>query len=127
MIMDITTQLANALEVEKIDIRDIKAARDGGYNVVLKDYRKFRNVQPQEEEKKKFVRERSPAPRDANLVPGTEMYIPEDLQAVYIRPRRATIVQLRALCDLLGLEPQKRLRKGEIVKLINEWKVEHAP
>jgi DNA-binding Xre family transcriptional regulator len=130
----LTIQLANALNIEPADILDIAAARDGGFNVVLDDYRKYRNVEPKpiepsELEQLSFVKSASSAKSAVQsvVVPGTEMYIPEELQAAYTKPHRSTIKTLKELCELLEIETPKRIKKSEIVKLINEWKLEHAP
>ena len=123
----LTLELANALDVEPEEIRAVAAARDGGYNVVLDDYRKMRNVQPEPIEPEESPQEKISEVADADIVPGTEMYIPEELQAAYTKPHRATVKTLKELCDLLEIPTKKRMIKKDIVQMINEWKLEHAP
>ena len=90
-------QLANALNIPAADIRDMRAARDGGYNIVLLNYQKFRNVEPLEAERPELIPvEQLPLARDV-AVPGTEMYIPEELQKAYGNPKRASVVILKKL------------------------------
>jgi hypothetical protein len=123
----LTLELANALNIEPDDILAVATARDGGYNVVLEDYRKIRNVQPKPIEPAESLQEKISEVIDADIVPGTEMYIPEDLQSAYIRPYRSTVKVLKELCVLLEIPTKKRMKKIQIVRLINEWKLEHAP
>ncbi|MFL7838039.1 MAG: hypothetical protein ACK2T4_06755 [Candidatus Promineifilaceae bacterium] len=120
------TYLANALETEAANIRDVKAARDGGYNVVLMNYQKFRNVQPKTEVEEKFPREFVEPLVDGDLLPGTTIVLPENLQIAYRRPRRATIPLLKELCRLLDIPQKKRTKKIEIVRAINQWKLENV-
>lgn len=121
-------QLAQAIKVDPTDIRDYRPARDGGYNVVLTNFQKFRNVEPREDES---LTDGPGAgistPRDANIVPGTEIYIPESLQKAYSAPRRASASVLRQLLDLLEIESTSKTKKAELVKLVNDWKEVHAP
>ena len=121
-------QLAQAIKIDPADIRDYRPARDGGYNVVLMNFQKFRNVEPQEEEApEEQPRIGTSKARDANIVPGTEIYIPESLQKAYSAPRRASAQVLRQLLDLLEVESNSRTKKAELVKLVNDWKAVHAP
>jgi hypothetical protein len=120
------TQLANALDKEPGDILDVKAARDGGYNVVLTDYRKFRNVQPEPEREEKIPQEFIEPLINGDILPGTTIVLPEDLQAAYSKPNRTTVPVLKELCKLLGITVKKRSKKRDIVSLINDWKLQKA-
>jgi hypothetical protein len=127
MTTTLTLELANALDVKPDNIRAISSARDGGYNVVLDDYRKIRNVQPKPVEPENQPQETVSEVVDADVVPGTEIYIPEELQAAYAKPHRATVKTLKELCELLEIKTPKRITKAKIVQQVNEWKLEHAP
>jgi hypothetical protein len=130
-------QLANAIEVEPSDIRDVRSARDGGYNIVLMNYQKFRNIEPLAEEAAEEVGpsefaasltvKSDTSPQEVYIVPGAEIYIPDDLRKAYVRPRRATIAKLKELLVLLEVAHKSNVPKKQLVKLVNDWKLEHAP
>jgi hypothetical protein len=125
------TKLANALKVKPAEIRDYREARDGGYNIVLQNYQKFRNIQPLEEDPPEDIpipSAESVKSAESVVVPGTEdLYIPENLQQAYANPKRATIKVLKELCQLLEIDISGKPTKRRIVKLVEDWKKEHAP
>jgi hypothetical protein len=130
----LVTQLANAIKVKPAEIRDYREARDGGYNVVLQNYQKYRNIQPLEEDPPEDIpfedipSAESVKSAESVVVPGTEeLYIPEGLQKAYSNPKRATIAVLKELCDLLEIDLRGKPTKRRIVKLVEDWKKEHAP
>lgn len=113
---DITFNLALAIEVSPDDILGYRLVQNKGYNVVLKDFRKFTGVQPVSDQAVAALL----AEYNADIYPEGMI---DELKPIYDNPGKFKLQEIRTLAYFLDIRDASALRKQPLIDEVIAWKV----
>ena len=112
---DMTLNLALALGVPPEEILGYRNIQHKGYNVIMRDFRKFTGVLPVPDTAvTAFLAEQNADDYPSGL--------PDDLKPTYDNPSKHLVQELKNLAYFLEIPDASALRKPSLIEEIEAWK-----
>lgn len=112
---DMIFNLALAIEVSPDEILGYRQVQHKGYNVILKDFRKFTGILPVSDQAVSTYL----AEKNAGIYPEGMI---DDLKPIYDHPRKYKLQEIRNLAYFLDIQDASALRKMPLLDEIEAWK-----